>query len=488
MPNDVQRTLLPTMRGDEKSSSFSESQSRAQIQTAAEQCFKVGIHAADITGRIEDIYKNISEQSANVDAINTTVHEMIFSNTEIAAAAHDLEKTTSAVTTRTDSTKTSIEQAMGHVFALVNDVSAIEEKLTPLQESLSQVSKASLQINKIAQQTNILALNATIEAARAGEAGRGFAVVAKEVKDLARQTTETVRGIQDTVENLRQQMEDLMSRSHAARTQATTARAGSETIIESMDAVASDIALVAQKIGDISTFAESNSQRFVTVGEEAAKINQTEQASEIEAQEVAEKAFELIKLSAELNHTLAATGVKNADTPYIEAVVDTAKKITGLLNHALEAGDIDMDTLFDQDYIQMPDIEPPKYTTRWLPLIERLVPPICEPVSLMTPDVVLCTITDRNAYMPINNLRYSAQPTQDPVWNATHSRQRIRHRDRVSAEISKSTKPFLVMIFRRKLGDKTQVLRDVSSPIIIRDRLWGNVRMLIRTEHPDSDH
>jgi DNA-binding LytR/AlgR family response regulator len=159
--------------------------------------------------------------------------------------------------------------------------------------------------------------------------------------------------------------------------------------------------------------------------------------------------------------------------------METAKKISTALEDAVDEGEIDVETLFDEDYVQMPDIEPPKYTTRWLPLIEKLVPPICEPLSTLTPDVVLCTVTDRNAYMPVNNLKFSHPPSRDATWNATHSRHRIRHRDRISARIARSTKPFLVTVFRRRLGNCTQILKDVSSPIFVAGQLWGNVRMLI---------
>jgi methyl-accepting chemotaxis protein len=459
------------------------------IKSAIDQCFRVAIHAADITGRIEDISKHISNQSSEIAVVDDAVREMVASNTEIAANAHDLEAKTANVNARMEHTQASIKRAMGNIFALVDDVSAIETRLPPLQDALSQVFHSSTEIKKIAGLTNILALNATIEAARAGDAGKGFAIVAHEVKELSRQTTLAVQSIQSTVENLRRQMDDLIQQSHSAMSQATSARAGGGAIgqaIGEMDGVVHDVAEVAEKISSISSSAENNRQRCGTVAEEATKIDQTEQASKADAQQITEEAFLLIQLSAELNYALAVTGVETNDTPFIDAVVDTAHKISKALNDAVDAGDIDIDSMFDENYIQMPDIQPPKYTTRWLPLIERLVPQICEPVSLLTPDVVLCTITDRNAYMPVNNLRHSKPPTKDPVWNATFSRYRIRHLDRVSAVIGKSTKPFLVMIFRRRLGDKTQVLRDVSAPIFIRGRLWGNVRMLIRTEHPDS--
>jgi methyl-accepting chemotaxis protein len=236
---------------------------------------------------------------------------------------------------------------------------------------------------------------------------------------------------------------------------------------------------VLRQMAAIAEATARNRAHCEDIFEEITQVGEAEQASKTDTENVAQMCLQLSDLSAELYYTIIASGVETADTPFITAVMETAAKVTTVLDSAVDNGDIDLDTLFDEDYQRMPGIEPPKYTTRWLPLIEHLIPPIVEPMSTITPDVVLCTITDRNGYMPINNIRHSHPPTNDPVWNATYSRHRIRHHDRISDRINKSTKPFLVMVFRRRLGDRTQVLRDVSAPVFIKGRLWGNVRMLI---------
>jgi methyl-accepting chemotaxis protein len=462
----------------------------AVTASLASQCEKVGVHAAIITGEIEDIGSRIAEQTREVATVDATVQEMTRSNAGISEVARDLAAAAAGVTERMSRAQGAIKQAMGNVIALVDDVTAIESRLPSLQEALSQVSRSSGEIDRIAHMTNILALNATIEAARAGEAGKGFAVVAQEVKELSRRTTESVQGIESTVANLNNQVAELIRQSQSAADQAASARAGGGAIgvaMGDMEAVGQDIAQVAERIAAIAEQAERNRRQGDVVAAEVASIHAFEDASKADAESVSKMAFHLMKLSADLNYSLASMGVQGPEAPYIAAVREAAATITRQLTEALDRGEIDMATLFDENYVQMPDIEPPKYTTRWLPLIERVVPPVCEPLSRLGPDVVLCTITDRNAYMPVNNERFSAPPRKDdPVWNASHSRQRIRHRDRISAEIARSTKPFMVIIFRRRLGDSTQILRDVSAPIVIRGTLWGNVRMLLKTSQADS--
>ncbi|MFD2181867.1 LytTR family transcriptional regulator DNA-binding domain-containing protein [Rhodoplanes azumiensis] len=245
---------------------------------------------------------------------------------------------------------------------------------------------------------------------------------------------------------------------------------------------------VVRRAASIAESTARNREHCEEILEDVAQLNDAELETKEDSKNVSNQCLQLSDLGAELYYTILASGVETADTPFIEVVIETAKTISAALEEALDDDEIDLETLFDEDYVQMPDIEPPKYTTRWLPLIEKLIPPICEPLSTMAPDVVLCTITDRNAYMPVNNLKFSHPPTNDPAWNATHSRYRIRHRDRISARIARSTKPFLVTVFRRRLGDRTQILKDVSSPIFIKGRLWGNVRMLILIKVENVDY
>lgn len=355
----------------------------------AEASYQVGIHAADITGHVEDINHRIADQTELMGTVTQAISEMTSANARIAGSAQHLLAEANAVTDRISAAHAIIKGALIDATALIGT----REDCTPdgLARALARIAQASSEFDQIAR-----------------------------------------------------------LRDH----------------------------LVA-RVTDIAEATAHNHEHCEEVSEDIVQLNEAEAASRSDAETVSAMCLHLSDLSAELYYTILASGVETADTPFIKAVIDTARRVTEALEDALDRGEIDLDTLFDEDYVQMPDIEPPKYTTRWLPLIERLASPICEPVSTMTPDVVLCTVTDRNGYMPINNLRHAHPPTDDPVWNATYSRHRIRHRDRISERISKSVKPFLVMVFRRGLGDHTQVLKDVSAPIFIRGRLWGNVRMLI---------
>ncbi|HTH16783.1 MAG TPA: methyl-accepting chemotaxis protein [Magnetospirillum sp.] len=453
------------------------------VAALVERCGRLGINAADIAGRIEDVSKRIATQAELLSSASAAATAMAEANDRIAAQAGDAKQAVEAMTEQMTQSRGAIKRAMDDVFGLVEGTTRIEAQLPGLQSSLTKVDGATKEIEAVARQTNMLALNATIEAARAGEAGKGFTVVANEVKALSRKTADIVRDIQGTVAELRRQMTVLIEESGATSGTAAAAQAGSGLIgeaVSGLDHVCERMIDLAAGVVDIAELAETNSTRCGEVVNQVRQVTESESLSRTDAEEVTAAAYQLVDVGEEVIGLLASAGIETDDTIYINAVRATAQKVQEALSQAVENGDIDVNTMFDENYVEMPNIQPPRYTTRWLPLVERLIPDIVEPPSMLTPKVVLCTITDRNGYMPVHNKRYSNPPGADPVWNAQNSRQRMIHRDRTATKVGQSTKPFLVQTFRRNMGDSFQVLKDVSAPVFIRGRLWGNVRMCVK--------
>jgi len=452
------------------------------IRTLAQRISKLGINSADIAGRIDEISKRIALQTEMLTAVSETAVAMEDSNGRIALIAAETKDATHQMADRMMGSRGAIKQAMEDVFSLVESTSRVEQQLPGLQASLERVGKATDEIKTIAQSTNMLALNATIESARAGEAGLGFAVVATEVKALARRTSEMVQTIQGAVNELRGQIDSIITESAAASGVAAAARNGGGTVgeaISTLDQINEDMGQMAISVTDMAEQAGTNRENCSKVVSEIQQITANEALSRSDGEQATAAAYRMLEFGENLIETLAEAKIDIPDTPFIHRVQETAAKVQAALEGALARKEIDLATLFDENYVEMPGIKPPRYTTRWLEVIERLIPEIVEPPSAMAPNVVLCTITDRNGYMPINNKKFSLPPGDDPVWNAQHSRHRMRHMDRTAAKVGKSTKPFLVQTFRRNLGDRFQILKDISSPVFLGGRLWGNVRMLL---------
>ena len=46
---------------------------------------------------------------------------------------------------------------------------------------------------------------------------------------------------------------------------------------------------------------------------------------------------------------------------------------------------------------------------------------------------------------------------------------------------ARSTKPFLVQTYRRDMGERFDLMKDVSAPVTVKGRRWGNLRVMART-------
>lgn len=69
-------------------------------------------------------------------------------------------------------------------------------------------------------------------------------------------------------------------------------------------------------------------------------------------------------------------------------------------------------------------------------------------------------------------------PASNPASEA-NSRNRWIYNDRVGLNCGKSTKPFLLQIYRRNMGGgKFMMTKDASAPITVNGEHWGGFRIV----------
>jgi methyl-accepting chemotaxis protein len=441
----------------------------------------LGVELADVAGNLREVAGRVSTQAERFGHLQKTAETMVSANHAIATASRAVQTATSAAVGEITQSRAVVEKAVQHISELIEAVGRIEQRLGAVGTALAQVAKVSGSIEAIAKQTNLLALNATIEAARAGAAGRGFAVVASEVKSLAEATRQATHLIGDTVRDLDGQVGSLIGESGEASLRAKNAGKGAEQIQGIIVRVQDGFTSVSREIDGVAKAATSNLAHCDMVIDELGNLARGVDLSSTDLRHADDRVAKLLDLSENLIELIANSGVETSDTPLIRAVIDTAKQISAAFESAVERGEITLDLLMDENYREVPGTDPKQYLTNYVEFTDRILPPIQDPLQKADARIVFCVAWAKGGYLPTHNPNYRLPQGRDPVWNNANCRNRRLFNDRAVKKVAANRKPFLLQTYRRDMGGGNFVLmKDVSSPILVRGRHWGAFRMGFR--------
>jgi methyl-accepting chemotaxis protein len=155
-----------------------------------------------------------------------------------------------------------------------------------------------------------------------------------------------------------------------------------------------------------------------------------------------------------------------------------AAEISRQFEGAIDERATTIEDLFDENYRPIPGTDPQQFDSRMVVTADRVLPPILEGALEFNPKVVFCVLVDRNGYLPTHNAKFSKPQGADPVWNNANCRNRRMFNDRVGLAAGQNTKPFLVQTYPRDMGGgRTVMMLDISSPINVKGRHWGGLRI-----------
>jgi methyl-accepting chemotaxis protein len=189
--------------------------------------------------------------------------------------------------------------------------------------------------------------------------------------------------------------------------------------------------------------------------------------------------FEFMRISdaarAGVDAKLAAFREENKE--FIERAIGAAAQVSAAFEDAISSGKISLEALFDNDYVLIAGTNPTQYRTRFLELLDSILPPIQNP-HMDKNRAVLCVAIDRNGYIPVHRPGHSLpQRPGDIAWNTVHSRNRRIYDDPERLAAARNTRPYLMQQYTREVGGKTQVLRPISAPVRVFGKHWGAVRI-----------
>ncbi|GJM00955.1 MAG: chemotaxis protein [Methyloligella sp.] len=165
---------------------------------------------------------------------------------------------------------------------------------------------------------------------------------------------------------------------------------------------------------------------------------------------------------------------------YIAILTERRDMIVKQFEAGLRSGKVSKAALFDQAYVPIPGSDPEQVTTKGLPFFDEVLPEIIEPVLGMDSSFVFCAAVDRNGYLPVHNKQYSKPQGDDPIWNASNSRNRRIFDDPTGLTAGRNRKEFLVQTYLRDLGGGNNVfMKDISMPIEVDGQHWGGLRLAL---------
>ena len=187
-------------------------------------------------------------------------------------------------------------------------------------------------------------------------------------------------------------------------------------------------------------------------------------------------------LSNTMLDTLANSGAEIDDTPFILKAQESCRQIQAALEQAIDAGELGVDDVFDQDYRIVEGTNPVQYDVRFNEAADRLVRPILDRSESSDTRVIGCAIGDMNGYLPTHLSKRSHPQGPDPVWNDEHCRNKRILIDDTTRMALASERPATLATYRMELGDKYIPVKNVFVPLWIKGRRWGNFELAYRDD------
>ncbi|HYS42775.1 MAG TPA: methyl-accepting chemotaxis protein [Geobacteraceae bacterium] len=155
------------------------------------------------------------------------------------------------------------------------------------------------------------------------------------------------------------------------------------------------------------------------------------------------------------------------------ATLTEAKAMEHVLTQALKSGKFTEEELFDQNYVPIPNTDPPKYHTRFDSYLDANIQDI-EDEYLKDEQVVYAILVDRNGYLPTHHRQNSQPLTGDPEKDRVGNRTKRIFNKEVELTAARNQEPFLKQVFLRDTGEK---MWDLSAPVLVNGKHWGAVRI-----------
>jgi methyl-accepting chemotaxis protein len=171
--------------------------------------------------------------------------------------------------------------------------------------------------------------------------------------------------------------------------------------------------------------------------------------------------------------------IRAENKEFIDVATQAAARVSQAFEKAVSDGLLRREDLFDNQYVPIEGTNPQQFRTRFLDALEKVLPPIQEPLLASDKRMFFCAAVDRNAYLAVHNKIYS-QPQRpgDATWNTANCRNRRIFDDRAGLSAARNVRPYLIQNYPRDMGGGViVVMREIDVPIRVFGKHWGGFRM-----------
>jgi HAMP domain-containing protein len=159
-----------------------------------------------------------------------------------------------------------------------------------------------------------------------------------------------------------------------------------------------------------------------------------------------------------------------------------AQQYGDLLETAIDGGALTVTDLFDRNYVLIKGYDwgkNPKYHSRYDSVTDRLVPRLLDKVLADDQDFVFAIGVDDNGYIPTHNSKFAQPVTGNPEKDLIGNRSKRIANYGEGLAAAKNLEPTLLQVYKRNTGE---TMWDVSSPIFVKGKHWGALRVGVSME------
>lgn len=435
----------------------------------------IALQCSETAGFLGELTLRIQDDSSRLVQLQSNMETLAVSHNESVAAAEELSLTAHRAGRIIAEGHEAITLSLTQLSGLVEHVTGLEGHLRQFLDVIETVGGISGQLAGIARQTRLLGVNAAIEAARGGEVTQGFAVVADEIRRLAGQAGESAASVGDKLEQLDRDARNLISGVEANILRGRNVRAHVDTLGATMAEVASLVTQFGERADAImSCTAEADADvAALRQGLTVFGGSSLESASRVER--ARGQLEQLEGMANDMLNVAAHGGQRTRNSRYIALAEEGSEEVAGLIGHALDAGDLRSNALFDTDYRPVAGSDPVQYENGFTSFADRFIQPILDRRTAQDDAIIGCCLVDMNGYLPthISGRSLPQRPGQ-PRWNMEHSRNRQIFMDSQTRRALNGEGDFFLFTYRQDLGEgRYRALRSVFVPLSFHGRRWG---------------